>query len=202
MHPLLSPYTASIERCGDVARDVPLFLRYHGYPHVVEHSRRVALTAAELAARLGVPTEPCVRASWLHDVGVVVPEGERETLLGALGIEILPEERAFPLILHQKVSALLAHSFFEIEDEAVLGAVGCHTTLRAGATPVDKVLFLADKLAWDRPGSPPYAAEIRAHLERSLDAAVCAFLAYLWERRATLGTVHPWFVAAYGECHG
>jgi HD superfamily phosphohydrolase YqeK len=202
VHPSLLPYTASVERCGDVAGDVPLFLRHHGHPRLLEHSRRVACAVAELAQRFDLPSGPSVKGAWLHDVGVVVPEEERERLLGALGVEVLPEERAFPLILHQKVSALLAYHLFGVEDEAVLGAVGCHTTLRAGATPSDKVLFLADKLAWDQPGSPPYAAEVRSHLKRSLDAAVCAFLAHLWQERASLGTVHPWFVAAYRECRG
>jgi len=36
-----------------------------------------------------------------------------------------------------------------------------------------------------------------AALAHSLDAAAFVYLRFLWERRVTLGVIHPWFVDAY-----
>jgi HD superfamily phosphohydrolase YqeK len=103
------------------------------------------------------------------------------------------------MILHQKLSAVLARQIFGVEDEAVLKAVECHTTLRAGATPLDKVVFIADKVAWDQSGVPPYQAALLEAMTHSLDAAALCYLSYLWERRSTLLVVHPWMAEAYAD---
>jgi len=81
----------------------------------------------------------------------------------------------------------------------ILSAIGCHTTLKADASLLDKVVFIADKIAWDQPGEPPYWAELQQALDRSLDHAVFCYLDYLWQRRATLRVVHPWLVAAHQQ---
>ena len=69
----------------------------------------------------------------------------------------------------------------------------------AGATPLDKVVFVADKIAWDGAGDPPYLDAIMAAVERSLDQAAWCYLDYLWQRRATLAAAHPWFIAAHRQ---
>jgi HD superfamily phosphohydrolase YqeK len=66
---------------------------------------------------------------------------------------------------------------------------------------LDKVVFVADKIAWDQPGEPPYLAEILAAVERSLDAAAFCYLDYLYQRRATLRVAHPWMLAAREELY-
>ena len=58
---------------------------------------------------------------------------------------------------------------------------------------------MADKIAWDQPGDPPYLADILVALERSLDAAAFCYLDSLVQRRATLRVAHPWMLAAWGE---
>jgi HD superfamily phosphohydrolase YqeK len=97
------------------------------------------------------------------------------------------------------LSVVLAREVFNVRDEGILSAIGCHTTLKANASPLDKVVFVADKLAWDQPGTPPYKTEMIAALEHSLDSAALVYLQYLWDRRDTLRVVHPWMVAAYME---
>jgi predicted HD superfamily hydrolase involved in NAD metabolism len=182
---------------GDVAQDVTAFLKHHGCPKTAIHSAAVAAEACRIAALAGVDAVRAEQAAWLHDVSAVIPAGERVAAAEALGIPVLPEERVLPMILHQKLSVVLARDLFGVTDTGVLDAIGCHTTLKAGASLLDKVLFVADKLAWDRPGEPPYRAALEAALARSLDAAACVYLRYLWERRATLPVVHPWLAAAH-----
>jgi HD superfamily phosphohydrolase YqeK len=64
-------------------------------------------------------------------------------------------------------------------------------------------LFIADKIAWDQEGAPPYLAEIEKALAHSLDDACRGYLRYLWTQKAELPVVHRWFLAAYDElCAG
>ena len=103
------------------------------------------------------------------------------------------------MLLHQKLSACLAYEAFGLADQAILSAIGCHTTLCVNATPLDKVVFVADKIAWDGSGDPPYLEAMAAAVERSLDQAAWCYLDYLWQRRATLAAAHPWFIAAHRQ---
>ena len=59
-------------------------------------------------------------------------------------------ERKFPMIIHQKLSRVIAKEIFKVEDEEILNAICCHTTLRKHATKMDLVLFVADKIEWDQ----------------------------------------------------
>ena len=84
-------------------------------------------------------------------------------------------------------------------DAAILSAIGCHTTLRKDATLLDKVVFVADKIAWDQPGTPPYLDAIQAALNDSIDRAAFVYLDYLWQMRDTLRVIHPWLREAYEQ---
>lgn len=195
----LQDLLAGVTFTGAVREDMIAFLTRHDYHHTAGHSLRVAAEARALAERFGEDPQKAEMAGWLHDISTVVPNGERIPLAERLGLDILPEERRLPMILHQKLSAVIARELFGVDDPAVLRAIGCHTTLRAAATGLDKAVFLADKIRWDQPGEPPYLTAVNAALQRSLDHAVFTFVAHLWARRATLPVVHPWLAVAHQE---
>jgi predicted HD superfamily hydrolase involved in NAD metabolism len=159
----------------------------------------VAAEAEQLALRFGEDGRSAQIAGWLHDVSNVFPNAQRVQIAWQLGVEILPEESIAPMVLHQKLSAVMAHDIFGITEEAVLSAIGCHTTLKANASPLDKVVFIADKIAWDQPYTAPFLENVLGALEQSLDQAVLHYLHYLWQRRDTVPVVHPWFVDAYEQ---
>lgn len=184
---------------GEPCRDVPAFLIAHGFPATARHCAAVASEARRIAALVGADADSAERAGWFHDVSAIFPTAARVAAAHTLGVVILPEEAAFPMILHQKLSAVLARELFGERNDAVLSAVGCHTTLKADASTLDTVVFVADKIAWDQPGIPPYRDALLAALAHSLDAAACVYLHFLWERRATLGVIHPWFADAYQQ---
>lgn len=197
MHDLLRPLTVGVALNGRVAHDVPAFLVHHGCPGTAAHSARVAAAAGRIACWAGVDAARAETAGWLHDVSAVFASEERVTVARELGVPVLLEEEAFPMIIHQKLSAALARELFGVEDNGVLRAVECHTTLRAGATVLDKTLFVADKIEWDQPGQPPYRDDLVVALDRSLDAATMQHLLYLWEHRQDLSVLHPWLVDAW-----
>ena len=202
MHTLLTDLVRDVVFTGDLAQDVVRFLGDHGYPKTVTHCAAVADEAVRIATLVGADAALAEQAAWLHDVSAVFPAATRAHVAETLGVEVLLEEAALPMILHQKLSAVLAREVFSVTNAAVLSAVGCHTTLKARASTLDEVIFVADKLAWDQPGVPPYRDGLVQALDRSLDDAACHYLRYLWERRASLAVIHPWFVAACADLCG
>ncbi|MFO7697053.1 MAG: HD domain-containing protein [Anaerolineae bacterium] len=184
---------------GRLSVDVPLFLRGHGCAGTAEHSALVAAESRRLAPIAGCDAGAAEAAGWLHDISAVFPASTRLDAARQLGIVVLSEESAAPMILHQKLSAVLARELFGVTDRDILDAIACHTTLRAGSTSLDRVVFVADKIAWDGVGEPPYLAALLSGLAHSVDHGALAYLRFLWERRDTLPVAHPAMVAAYTE---
>lgn len=199
MNALLKSYFGMVAFSGELAKDVTAVLTHHQLPKVAAHVSRVAQEAKRLAIQFGADPIGAETAGWLHDISAVVPNEARVDLCRAFGIPVLPGEADFPMILHQKLSAVVAREVFGVMEPAVLSAIGCHTTLKAGASLLDKIVFVADKIKWDQPGKPPYLAEIETAVTHSLDDACRVYLNYLWQQRSSLRTVHPWFLAAYEE---
>ncbi|WP_068774292.1 bis(5'-nucleosyl)-tetraphosphatase (symmetrical) YqeK [Paenibacillus sp. FJAT-26967] len=181
---------------GNLKEEIYQFL-LHNHPAAAEHCMEVGEEAGRIANRYGADVEAAQAAGYLHDISAVFPNSERIRVAVELGIEVLPEEEVFPMIIHQKISKAMARDLFHIQDEEILDAVGCHTTLREQATSLDKVLFVADKIRWDQSGTPPYLDQVKAKLEHSLDAAAFEYIRYLWQRRESLKVLHPWLEQAY-----
>lgn len=118
------------------------------------------------------------------------------------GISLNKEEIEFPMIIHQKISKHIARQKFGIEDEAILSAIECHTTLKKNYSKLDLVLFIADKIMWDQEGEPPYLAGLLGELEYSLERAAFYYINYLLNNN--IKVVHPWLRDAYKQlnCSG
>jgi predicted HD superfamily hydrolase involved in NAD metabolism len=198
-YPILAPYLGNFQFDGDIRSGMTALLAANNLPRTAGHCARVADEAARIARQYSLDAQSAAIGGWLHDISAIVTESQRIQVAGELGLELLPSERAAPMIIHQKLSAVIAGLIFGVSDPAVLSAIGCHTTLKAGASPLDLALFVADKIAWDQPGQPPWLKEIQAALEQSLDHAAFCYTSYLWERRDSLAVVHPWFTAAHHD---
>lgn len=197
--PIIESLRAGFQPTGTIRDDVPAFLIRHGYAKTASHVAAVAAEARRIAIRVHADPDQAEIAGWLHDVSAVIPSTQRADVARQWGVEVLPEEAAYPMILHQKLSAVLGREVFSIADESILSAVGCHTTLKRDASLLDKVVFVADKIAWDQEGQAPFLTDVLAGLDRSIDQAALAYLRYLWDRRESLKVIHPWMAAAYKE---
>jgi predicted HD superfamily hydrolase involved in NAD metabolism len=186
----------SFKPTGNIRKDATDFLLQHGQAVTAGHCSKVANKAKEIAKQFSADKTKAELAGWLHDISAVVPNEARIGMARANSLEVLPEEEKLPMIIHQKLSRLIARDVFHIHDEEILSALECHTTLKANASTLDKIVFVADKIAWDQEGKPPYSEEILKALENSLDAAALVYLDYLWERRETLPVLHPWAIEA------
>jgi predicted HD superfamily hydrolase involved in NAD metabolism len=195
----LKPYFGQFSLTGDLGWDVTAVLIHHQLPKVAKHVARVAREARQLARRFGADPDQAETAAWLHDISAVIPNPARVELCAALGIDVLPGEAAFPMILHQKLSVVVAQEVFGVAETAVLSAIGCHTTLKAGASLLDKIVFVADKIQWDQPGEPPYLDALATAVAQSIDDGCRVYLNHIWQQRDTLRYIHPWFIAAHEE---
>jgi predicted HD superfamily hydrolase involved in NAD metabolism len=199
MRRCLAELSKGISWTGDLYPDVMALLTHHNCAPTARHSTAVATQAGELAERFGADRASARAAGWLHDVSAIIPASQRLAVAREWGLEVLPAEEAAPMLLHQRLSAVIAADLFDITATDLLSAIGCHTTLKAQATRLDKVVLLADKIAWDQAGTPPYQDRLTQALDVSLDHAVFCYLDHLWQQRAKLAAVHPWFVDAYLE---
>lgn len=185
------------ELTGNLREDMYSFLVNNGCKETAEHCIRVGEESKRIAEKFGVNPTSAEYAGYLHDISAVFPNQDRISVARSLEIEVLAEEEKFPMIIHQKISKKMALDLFDIHNQEILDAVGCHTTLRKKATTLDKVLFVADKIEWDQPGTPPYITAVTKDLEHSLEHASFAYIHYLWEQRGKLRVLHPWLADAY-----
>lgn len=161
--------------------DAVRLLLANGKEHTARHVRGVAKEAVRIAVRFGLDERVSRMAGYLHDVSAVIrPEDMLKEALRR-GMSLCEAEERHPFLLHQRMSAMVAREYFGVEDEAVLSAVECHTTLRPGATGTDMALFLADKLAWDQEGTPPFEEAVREAMNVSLEKACLVYMTFMAE---------------------
>lgn len=184
---------------GKIENAIKAFLLKYNKEVTYKHSIRVANESRKIAVMYHVNEEKAAIAGYLHDISAIFQNEDRVAVAEEFGIEILQEEREFPMIIHQKLSKVIAKEIFKVDDEEILNAICCHTTLRKYATKMDLVLFVADKIEWDQNGAPPYLAEVKKGLEKSLEHAAFAYISYLWDRKDKLKVLHPWLEDAYWQ---
>lgn len=185
------------ELTGNLRDDVYRFLQEHHCPRTAEHVLKVGDEARRIAVLYDADPVAAEYAGYLHDISAIFPNHVRIQVSREIGLDVLPEEQQFPMIIHQKISSYMARDLFGMTDPEIWSAVGCHTTLKAKASLLDKVLFVADKIEWDQTGSPPYLRDITEQLHISLDHAAFQYIQHLWNQRESLAVVHPWLQDAY-----
>ena len=172
-------------------KDPSAFLIYHGKKDVADHSEKVSIEAKRLARVYGIDELEAETAGAYHDISCVINNNDFIEVASTFGICVNSEENKVPLLLHQKISQKIANKYFGIDNTEVLNAIACHTTLRAKASKLDLVLFVADKLTWDYKENKVLIDNIRLGLETSLENGAYIFLNDLWGKRHELSALHP-----------
>ena len=160
-----------------------------------EHSERVTNKVKEIAGQYSLNDHQLVCAALLHDVSAVI---KREDMLAHArrdGWILESCEVKHPIILHQKFSSILAQEWFNVENEEILSAISCHTTLNGSPSAYDLALFIADKLAWDQAETPPFKRQVEDALARSLEYAALVYINYAFEHGMVFDP-HPDLLAA------
>lgn len=163
----------------------------------VDHVRRVAETARELAALHGVDPERAYLAAMLHDLAREIPGPALLAECRARHVAIAPIDVINPMPrLHGRLAALWAEEKFAVHDPEVLEAIANHTLGRVGMKPLEMVVFLSD---YCEPGREPHTGldEVRAAARQDLAMATRLAMDYtihylVHKRRA----LHPQMVEA------
>ncbi len=164
------------------------------------HVLRVVDEAVRLARIHGVDEERTRLAALGHDIFRGHSPQELLALAAMLGVEPDLLERESPVLLHGPLASRVLAERYGVRDRQVLDAARWHTTARPGMTPLEKVLFLADKVEPGKAARNRGRLQVRSLAERDLDGAMLRFLemglAYALRKGWPL---HPDTVAARNE---
>ena len=161
------------------------------------HCMEVGEYAYQLGEKYLTSPEKVSIAGYLHDISAIYPNNQRISVAQKYGIELNEAEMAIPMIIHQKISKSIAKMDFGIEDNEILSAIECHTTLKKNYSDIDLVLFVADKIKWDQEGKPPYLDGLLQALNCSLENAAYFYIDYILKH--DIKVVHPWLWDAYNQ---
>lgn len=200
MNTILEQFVPNFKLTNDLKYDIQKFFTIHNDKETLEHTLKVAAEARRVAQLYNVDPLKAEQVGLLHDISNVIPVKEMLHVAEVLSIEILPEERTYARIVHQKLSKAMAFEIFKIDDQEMLSAMECHTTMKPHSSLLDKVLFISDKISWEVPGDHQYLKDIRTKVdEHKITEGILIYLNNIWEQRDKLKLVHPWLIKAREE---
>jgi nicotinate-nucleotide adenylyltransferase len=137
--PIRIPSKAEIARIENAVRSLVSPSRFL-------HSRAVAALSWELCVRYGQDPDRGYLAGIAHDIAKSMDEDELKRFAKKDGKPISRLERKKPSLLHSRAGAVLLREHFGIGDEEVLAAVRDHTVGSLSMGPLEKIVYIADKI--------------------------------------------------------
>ena len=113
---------------------------------LVDHMRAVSGLAGDLAARNGLNPHEAELVGFLHDVARSQTPDRLLALAAELAEPVSPVEADAPILLHGPVGSRQVLARLPWVTPAMADAIRWHSTGRWGMGPLEKVVFLADKL--------------------------------------------------------
>ena len=178
---------------GNIKTDVKALLDLNnnpiiGYnPKTFEHVKAVADKNMEIAMQYNLDVDICELSGYLHDISGIMPFSDMMEYAVNKGWHIYEAEKKVPMLLHQRISKVIAEEDFSITDERILSAIECHATLKANPSKYDMALFVADKWVY-----PELHDVMNDALKQSLEVASLAYMDYIVENKIILYP-HTWF---------
>lgn len=164
-------------------KDMVEKLKSYQTPDLFEHSKAVVLTAIELNSRHNLKQDftKVFLACLLHD------NAKQRPSIDGLNV---PSDAIGTPVLHQFLGAEKARRDFGIEDEDVLNAIRYHTTAKDNMTMLEKLVYTADSLSFDRKYEP--IPQLREIAMQDFDKGFKAVLEYTYDKVAAKGNgMHP-----------
>jgi predicted HD superfamily hydrolase involved in NAD metabolism len=167
---------------------------------LAEHVIRVVDEAARLSAIYDIDRDAVRIAALGHDI---LRAHSAERLL-AIAVEqgyLIDEVDGMePILLHGPLAVPILQEQYGVIDADVLGAVAYHTTAHAGMTPLQKLLFIADKIEPEKRARAEEIDRVAVLAVRDLDGAMLAYIEYHIEYALKTGwPLHPNTIAARNE---
>jgi len=168
---------------------------------LAEHVVRVVEEARRLTEIHGIDREAAKIAALGHDLLRAHSDERLLSIAAEQGYPLDDVDRMEPVLLHGPLAVPILREQYKVMDADILGAVAYHTTAHAGMTPLQKLLFVADKIEPHKRDRAPAAIDRVAELaQNDLDAALLAYLDYHVLYALESGwPLHPHTIAARNE---
>lgn len=193
---ILNKYTIIFED-REIHENVKYYFEKYDRLDIYTHTIEVVQEVEELAQRERINFDSCVMSAYLHDLGQVVKREDIVQLCEEQGHAFESGEKEVPSILHQTASRIIANQIFGIEDEEILNAVACHTTLKANPSEIEKVLFICDKLSWKATDHVELIKTLKSKAAMSKEEAIKYYLSDLNNKRHEMKCYHKWAQEAF-----
>ena len=162
------------------------------------HSKNVAKKAVELAEKFGCDMRRAYLAGLLHDICKNETNENNLKLIEEFDIMIDDISRREQKLWHAIAGAVYIRCILGLDDCGIVNAVRYHTTGRAGASTLEKIIYLADFISDERDFDG--VEKIRKSVEGGLDNAMYTAARFTVEDLASAGRpIHPDSIAAYNE---
>ena len=116
----------------------------------LRHSVNVANEAEKLAIRFGHDSEQAYLAGLLHDICKEMPDDNNEAFVTNSYMDVSDEEKSSKKLWHAISGAEYIKNILKIDDMDLINSVRYHTVARAGMSPLEKIVYLADYTCADR----------------------------------------------------
>lgn len=162
------------------------------------HSKNVAKKAVELAEKFGCDKRRAYLAGLLHDICKNETNENNLKLVQEFGIMVDDISLREQKLWHAIAGAAYIQYVLQLDDYDIINAVRYHTTGRAGASTLEKIIYLADFISDERDFDG--VDKIRKSVDGGLDNAMYTATRFTIEDLAAAGRpIHPDSVAAYNE---
>lgn len=159
---------------------------------LVDHMRAVSGLAGDLASRNGVNPHDAELVGFLHDVARSQTPDRLLALAAELAEPVSPVEADAPILLHGPVGSRQVLAQLPWVTPEMADAIRWHSTGRWGMGPLEKVVFLADKLEPGKNGYYRGLDDLTALARTDINAAIVRYLEWLMQHLFERGQlVHP-----------
>jgi len=167
---------------------------------LAEHVVRVVEEATRLAGIHGIDKEAVKIAALGHDLLRAHSPERLLNIAGEQGYPLDDVDRMEPILLHGPLAVPILREQYRVLDADILGAVAYHTTAHAGMTPLQKLLFVADKIEPHKRARSETVGHVAVLADSDIDAALMLYLDYHIEYALSTGwPLHPNTTAARNQ---
>lgn len=115
-----------------------------------EHSLYVASEALKLARHFGADEEKCFVSGLLHDICKEISSSEQLEMMKRSEYPISDTEMNAPKTYHGIAASVFIKEKFGVTDPDILSAIRYHTVAKSGMNLIEKILYMADLISFDR----------------------------------------------------
>ena len=142
------------------------------------HVERTRVMARGIAETHGIDPTRCDIGAAAHDLARHLANDALLDESRSQKLKLSDIEKKEPLLLHGPIAAYWLRIEMNCSDDELIAAVAYHTTGRPKMTPVEKVIFIADKIEPEKVARNTKLDIVLAKAREDLDQAILSYLSF------------------------